>query len=61
MEKEKDRFEQEILKKENIETQRQELLMQMEEQKKENLNLKSQYDMDIYNFKNELEKKNKSN
>jgi hypothetical protein len=34
--------------------------MQMEEQKKENLNLKSQYDMDTHNFKNELEKKTKA-
>jgi hypothetical protein len=32
----------------------------MEEQKNENSNLKSQYDMDTHNFKNELEK-NKSN
>jgi hypothetical protein len=58
------KLEQEVLKlkqkgleKQNIENQRRELLMQMEEQKKENINLKSQYDTDIQNIKNELEGK----
>jgi hypothetical protein len=59
MEEQKERLKQETLAKQNIENQRQELLIQMEEQKKENLNLKSKYDINTHNFKNELEKKTK--
>jgi hypothetical protein len=51
----KNRLKQKTLVKQNIENQKQELLIQMEQQRKENINLKSQYEMDIQNFKNELE------
>jgi hypothetical protein len=59
MEKEKERFEQEILEKQKIESRTQELLIETEKQKKENINLKSQYDTDTQNFKNQLEEKQK--
>jgi hypothetical protein len=57
LEQEQSKLKQEVLDKQNMERQRQDLLMQMEEQKKENINLKSKYDTDIENFKNELEQK----
>jgi hypothetical protein len=59
LEQEQSKLEQEKLHKENIEKENRDLLMEMEERKKENINLKSKYDTDIENFKNELEQKRK--
>jgi hypothetical protein len=48
LEEEESKLKQEGLEKQNVENQRQELLMQMEEQKK-CINLKCQYDTNIQN------------
>jgi hypothetical protein len=53
------KLKQEVFDKQNIERQRQELLIEIEKEKKENINLKSQYDTNTHNFKNQLEEKQK--
>jgi hypothetical protein len=55
LEQEELKLKQKVLDKENIEKEKQDLLIQMEEQKKENLNLKYQYDMKTHKFKNKIE------
>jgi hypothetical protein len=58
LEQEELKLKQQALDKQNIQRQKQDLLIQMENEK-ENINLKSQYETDIQNFKNKLEGKQK--
>jgi hypothetical protein len=51
------RLKQEIFDKQNIEKQKQELLIEIEKEKKENINFKYKYGIDTQNFKKLLKEK----